>query len=124
VDEQVRVDKWLWAVRVFKTRGLASAAIKKGHVTIGGSTVKPSRNVRIGEIINVKMNPIVRSYKVLDVSGKRMGAKLVPGFMVEVTAQDQIDLLEMQRLQLYKRDRGAGRPTKKERRDLDNLMDW
>ncbi|MCL3778997.1 RNA-binding S4 domain-containing protein [Prolixibacteraceae bacterium JC049] len=124
MDEQVRVDKWLWAVRIFKTRGLASAAIKKGNVTIGGSTVKPSRNVRIGEIVNVKMNPIVRSYKVLDVSGKRMGAKLVPGFMVEVTAQDQIDLLEMQRLQLYKRDRGAGRPTKKERRDLDNLMDW
>lgn len=124
MDEQVRVDKWLWAVRIFKTRGLASAAIKKGHVSIGENTIKPSRNVRVGETINVKMNPIVRSYKVLALSGKRMGAKLVPGFMVEVTAQDQLDLLEMQRLQVYKRDRGAGRPTKKERRELDNLMDW
>lgn len=124
MDEQIRIDKWLWAVRVFKTRGLASEAIKKGNVSINGQNVKPSRSVKIGETIDVRMNPIVRSYKVLALSGKRMGAKLVPDFMKEVTAQSQLDLLEMQRLQYYKRDKGAGRPTKKERRELDNLMDF
>ncbi len=127
MDDSVRVDKYLWAIRVFKTRSVAAEAIKKGRVLIDGLPVKNSRMVKIGMTIDVKFPPITRSFKVLAISGKRMGAKLVPDFMKEVTTEDQIELLELTRLaNAMGRRKGLGRPTKKDRRDLDRLEtdDW
>ena len=92
-SNEVRIDKWLWAVRIFKTRTIASDAIKMGRVTIGGQKVKPSRNVKVGEVIDVKKPPITYSFKVLALAENRMGAKLVPGFMENVTRKEQLDLL-------------------------------
>ncbi|TKG96481.1 RNA-binding S4 domain-containing protein [Puteibacter caeruleilacunae] len=120
----VRIDKWLWAVRLFKTRSIASEACKKGQVMINGMNVKSAREVKEGEIIEVKRPPIIRKYKVKQLAERRMGAKLVPEYMVEVTEQKELDLVELQKnMSWFKRDRGTGRPTKKERRDLDSLMD-
>ncbi|TLX76972.1 RNA-binding S4 domain-containing protein [Labilibacter sediminis] len=127
MDDSVRVDKYLWAIRIFKTRSMAAEAIKKGRVLIDGLPVKNSRLVKVGITIDVKFPPITRSYKVLAISGKRMGAKLVPDFMEEVTTEDQIELLELTRMaNSMGRRKGLGRPTKKERRDLDNMEvdDW
>jgi len=122
MEDAIRVDKYLWAIRVFKTRSVAAEAIKKGRVLIDGMSVKNSRLVKIGLTIDVKFPPITRSFKVLAVSGKRMGAKLVPDFMQEVTAADQIELLELTRMaNSMGRRKGLGRPTKKERRDLDGV---
>ena len=122
MDESVRIDKYLWAIRVFKTRSVAAEAIKKGRVLIDGLPVKNSRMVKIGITIDVKFPPITRSYKVLAISGKRMGAKLVPDFMEEVTTEDQIELLELTRLaNSMGRRKGLGRPTKKDRRDLGEI---
>ena len=118
----VRIDKWLWAVRIFKTRTIASDAIKMGRVTIGGQKVKPSRNVKVGEVIDVKKPPITYSFKVLALAENRMGAKLVPGFMENVTRKEQLDLLEMNRISGFRdRAKGLGRPTKKDRRDIDDF---
>ena len=121
-SNEVRIDKWLWAVRIFKTRTIASDAIKMGRVTIGGQKVKPSRNVKIGEVIDVKKPPITYSFKVLALAENRMGAKLVPGFMENVTRKEQLDLLEMNRISGFRdRAKGLGRPTKKDRRDIDDF---
>ena len=118
-SNEVRIDKWLWAVRIFKTRTIASDAIKMGRVTIGGQKVKPSRNVKVGEVIDVKKPPITYSFKVLALAENRMGAKLVPGFMENVTRKEQLDLLEMNRISGFRdRAKGLGRPTKKDRRDV------
>ncbi len=128
MDDGVRIDKYLWAIRVFKTRSIAAEAIKKGRVIISGQPVKNSRVVKVGMTIDVKFPPITRSFKVLAISGKRMGAKLVPDFMKEVTTDDQIELMELTRMaNAMGRRKGLGRPTKKERRELDKLDevdDW
>lgn len=122
--DEVRIDKWLWAVRIFKTRTVASEACKKGQVLIGNVAVKPSRNIRVGEIIEVKKPPITFSFKVLSLSDKRMGAAKVPGFMENVTPPDQYELMELNRISGFvDRQRGSGRPTKKERRDLEQFID-
>ncbi|MBE6331630.1 MAG: RNA-binding S4 domain-containing protein [Bacteroidales bacterium] len=119
---EVRIDKWLWAVRIFKTRSIAADAIKMGRVTIGGQKVKASRNVKIGEVIDVKKPPITYSFKVLALAENRMGAKMVPGFMENVTRQEQLDLLQMSRISGFiDRAKGLGRPTKKDRRDMDDF---
>ncbi len=119
---EVRIDKWLWAVRIFKTRTIAADAIKMGRVSIGGQKVKASRNVKVGEIIDVKKPPITYSFKVLALSENRMGAKMVPGFMENVTKQEQLDLLQMNRISGFiDRAKGLGRPTKKDRRDMDDF---
>lgn len=119
----VRIDKWLWAVRVFKTRSQATEACKKGRVSIGELPVKASREVHPGEVIKVRVNPITRSYKVLDVAEKRMSAKLIPGFVEDITPQEELDVLEMQKhMNWNSRERGAGRPTKKDRRNLDDFF--
>jgi|SRR5690554_1508334 ribosome-associated heat shock protein Hsp15 len=121
--DEVRIDKWLWAVRIFKTRTAASDACKKGRVMIGNHSVKPSRNIRAGEIIQVRKPPVTYSFKVLALSDKRMGAKLVPQFMENVTPPDQYELLELNKMSGFvDRQRGQGRPTKKERRDIDQLI--
>lgn len=120
--EEVRIDKWLWAVRIFKTRTIAVEACKKGRVMIDNVTVKPSRNIHVGDVIQVRKPPITYSFKVLALSHNRMGAKLVPQFMENVTTPDQYELLELSKISGFvDRQRGTGRPTKKERRDLDQF---
>lgn len=122
---EVRIDKWMWAVRLFKTRSLAADACKKGKVQMSGTNVKASRNVKVGDVIQIKRPPIVYSFKVLALSENRMGAKLVPDFMENVTSVDQLELLEMSRYSAFGvRDRGTGRPTKKDRRDLEVYMEY
>lgn len=122
--DKVRIDKWLWAVRIFKTRSMAAEACKKGKLTIGGVTIKPSREVRLNETIDLRVPPITRSYKVLDISGKRMSAKLAVDFVKDITAQDQLNLLDATKnFGFEKRDRSIGRPTKHDRRMIDKLKD-
>jgi len=121
---EVRIDKWLWAVRLFKTRTLAAEACKKGKVVIQNVQVKPSRNVKVGDVVCIKRNPILFSFKVLALSENRMNAKLVVGFMENVTTPDQLELIELEKLTGQTgRDRGTGRPTKKERRELDDFIE-
>jgi len=122
--EGVRIDKWLFAVRLYKTRSQASEECRKGKVTIGGMNVKPSRELKIGEIIQMRRPPITRSYKILALTENRMAAKLVPEFMLETTPASELAILEVQKnMSVYERERGSGRPTKKERRDLDDFFD-
>lgn len=121
---EVRIDKWLWAVRLFKTRSIAADACKKGKVMMQGSCVKASRNVKVGDVVQIKRPPVVYSFKVLALSENRMGAKLVPEFMENVTSPEQLEILEMSKYSAFgQRDRGTGRPTKKERRDLETYME-
>ena len=122
--DDVRIDKWLWAVRIFKTRTVASDACKKGRVMIDNISVKPSRTVRVGDIVQVRKPPITFLFRVLDLSDKRMNAKLVPQFMENVTPPEQYELLELNKISGFvDRQRGTGRPTKKERRDLEQFTD-
>ncbi|MCQ2229643.1 MAG: RNA-binding S4 domain-containing protein [Bacteroidales bacterium] len=122
--DQVRIDKFLWAVRIFKTRSVAADAIKKGRVMIGGVQIKGSRNVKVGEVIQVKASPAVRSFEIIQLAQNRMGAKLVPDHIKEVTPKDQLELIELQKLAMsMNRRKGLGRPTKKERRDIDEFFD-
>lgn len=121
---EVRIDKWLWAVRLFKTRSLASEACKRSRILINGQLCKSSRSVSIGDEIDVKAPPVCYKYKVLNVAEKRMGAKLVPDFMKDITSEDQKEIIELQKLdKTYRRQKGLGRPTKKERRDIDKLSE-
>ena len=121
---EVRIDKWLWAVRLFKTRTLAAEACKKGKVIIQNVQVKPSRNVKVGDVVCIKRNPILFSFKVIALAENRMNAKLVAGFMENVTTADQLELIEMAKLAGQSgRDRGTGRPTKKERRSLEEFVE-
>lgn len=121
---EVRIDKWLWAVRVFKTRSIATDACKKGKILIQNMQVKPSRVVKVGDVIQVKFNPVIYSFKVLAIAQNRMNAKLVPGFMENVTPPDQLELIELGKIAAKNaRDRGTGRPTKKERRDIDDFFE-
>ena len=121
---EVRIDKWLWAVRLFKTRTLAADACKKGKVIIQNVQVKPSRHVKVGDVVCIKRNPILFSFKVLALSENRMNAKLVSGFMENVTTSDQLELIELAKLAGQTgRDRGTGRPTKKDRREIEDFIE-
>lgn len=123
--ENVRIDKWLWAVRLFKTRSQATEACRKGHVSIGNLPVKPSRMLSTGETVMVRKEQVVRSFKVLALAEKRMSAKLVVDYIEDVTPPEELEILEMQKnMRWISRDRGTGRPTKKERRDLDDFFDF
>ena len=122
--EGTRIDKYLFAVRLYKTRSLASEECRKGKVTIGGMNIKPSRELKIGETIQLRRPPITRSYKVLALTESRMAAKMVPEFLLETTPASELEILEVQKnMSVYNRERGTGRPTKKERRDLDDFFD-
>lgn len=119
---EARIDKWLWAARIYKTRTIAAAACKKGQISINGSQVKPSRMIKEGDIINVKKPPITYSFLVKQTIEKRVGAKLIPDVLENVTPPEQYELLEMNRISGFiDRARGTGRPTKKERRSLDEF---
>ena len=120
---EARIDKWMWAARIFKTRTIAAEACKKGRISINGSQVKPARMVKPGDVVQVRKPPVTYSFKVLQATEKRVGAKLVPEIMDNVTTPDQYELLEMSKISGFvDRARGTGRPTKKERRDLDEFF--
>lgn len=122
--EEIRLDKYLWAVRVFKTRSDAADAIRNNKVTVNGSYAKPSREVKIGDVIAVRKQQVTFSYKVLDRVSSRQPAKNVPAYCLDVTPQEERDKLNVPRETIFVfRERGTGRPTKKERRELDSLMD-
>lgn len=124
MTDVARIDKWLWAARIFKTRSIAADACKNGRVTISGTNVKPSHTIKVGEIINVKKPPITYSFEVLQTIEKRVGAKLIPEVYKNVTDVKQYELLEMSRISGFvDRARGTGRPTKKDRRQLDAFVD-
>ena len=116
--DDIRLDKYLWAVRVFKTRSDAADAIRNNKVTVNGSAAKPSREVKVGDVI------AVRKMRVLDLVSSRQPAKNVPLYCLNITPQEELDKLSIPRETIFVfRDRGTGRPTKKERRELDGLMD-
>lgn len=121
---EARIDKWLWAARIFKTRSLAADACKNGRIQLNGSNVKPSRMVKEGETVSVKKAPVTYSFKVLKAIEQRVGAKLLSDVYENVTDPKQYELLEMSRISGFvDRARGTGRPTKKERRALDAFTD-
>lgn len=124
MNDVARVDKWLWAARLYKTRSLAADACKNSRVTINGVNVKPSHTIKVGEVISVKKSPVVYSFRVLKCIEQRVGAKLLPEVYENVTDPKQYELLEMSRISGFvDRARGTGRPTKKERRALDAFVD-
>ena len=124
MSAQARIDKWLWAVRIYKTRSIAAEACKKGHIMVRDKAVKPSFIVHEGDVVQVKKSPITYSFKVLKCAENRVGAKLVPELMENVTPPEQYEVLEMSRISGFvDRARGTGRPTKKERRSMDEFID-
>ena len=127
MEERVRIDKWLWAVRIFKTRSLAAEECGKGHVTIGDVHVKASRELKGGEAVKVRIAPIERHYLVKKLTDKRMSAQLAVDFVEDVTPPETLALLNAVKAYGFEyRDRGAGRPTKRDRRMIDKLKseDW
>ena len=120
---EARLDKWLWAARIFKTRSIAADACKNGRITMGGVKQKASKMVKEGDVIEVRKPPITYAFKVLKAIQNRVGAKLVPEVLENVTPKEQLELLEMNRISGFVgRARGTGRPTKKERRELDDFI--
>ena len=122
--DAVRIDKWLWAMRIFKTRSDAADACRNNKVLVNDAYTKPSRDVREGDIVTVKKMPVVYSYRVLELVSNRLPAKDVPAHCENITPQSELDKLNIPRQTVFvSRDRGTGRPTKKERREIDTLMD-
>lgn len=118
----IRVDKWLWSVRLFKTRSQASEACRKGKIDIDEQPVKPSRIIKEGDIINLKRPPVVFKYRVKGLIDRRQPAKLVDRFLEDLTAEEEKEKSKHKNLVVFsRRDRGSGRPTKKERRVIDKL---
>lgn len=120
----LRIDKWLWAVRIFKTRSDAADACRTNKVLINDSYCKPSREVKVGDVVKVKRTMITYTYRVLELVGNRQPAKNVPQFAENITPKEELDKLNVPRETIFiSRDRGTGRPTKKERRDIESLME-
>ena len=121
-NSEARIDKWLWAARIFKTRTIAAAACKKGQVSMRGTPLKASRTVKAGDIVEVRKPPVTYSFRILQAIEKRVGAKLIPEILENVTPPEQYELLEMSRISGFVgRAKGTGRPTKKERRSLEEF---
>ncbi len=121
---EVRIDKWLRATRIFKTRTIATDACKLGRVTMGGINVKPSRLIKPGDVISVRKPPVTYTFQVLEVLKNRVGAKLVPNYLKNITSRDQLELLEMVRIDGFvNRRKGLGRPTKKDGRQMQEFAD-
>ena len=122
--DSVRIDKYLWAIRVYKTRSEATDACSGNKVKIGGVNAKPSKAVKIGDILEIRKGPVLLSYKVLALTENRMGAPLVPQYAENLTPESELQKMHAPRETIVlQRDRGTGRPTKKDRRQLDGLMD-
>jgi len=121
-EGDLRIDKWLWAVRIFKTRSMASNACKKGRVLIDDQQVKPSHSVRVGSIVTVKKRPVFYKYRVLGLLAKRQSAKIASEYLEDITPEKEMQKLQVQKQVIQEhRPRGEGRPTKKERRELDKF---
>ena len=121
---EVRIDKYLWSIRVFKTRSEATDACKGGKVRVNGNDIKPSRDVKVGDVIVVRKGAVTYTYKVLALIDKRQGAALVPNYAENLTPREELDKLRAPVETFFlKRDRGAGRPTKKDRRQMEALWD-
>ena len=120
---EVRVDKYLWAMRIYKTRSIATDACKCGRVKMNGVEVKPSRTFHIGDVFSVRKGPITYTYRILQLSENRLGAKMIPNYMEDITPKEQLEILELARFAAQSgRDRGTGRPTKKDRREIELFM--
>jgi ribosome-associated heat shock protein Hsp15 len=118
----LRIDKYLWSVRIFKTRTEAADACKHGKVAVGEHTVKPSYDAKIGDIIVVRKSPVHYQYKVIAMPASRVGAKLVANFVEDITPQEELDKLNANNIVVFaERDRGAGRPTKRDRRKMEEV---
>ena len=123
MNNEARIDKWLWAARIFKTRTIAAAACKKGQVSMNGTTLKASRTIKAGDVVDVRKPPITYSFRVLQPIERRVGAKLIPEILENVTTADQYELLEMNKISGFiGRAKGTGRPTKKDRRNLEDFQ--
>lgn len=119
MPQDERIDKWLWAMRVFKTRTIATDACKKGRVMMGGVAVKPSRAIKVGDVIDVRKPPITYTFRVKALAPNRLGAKLVPEYLENITSPEQYELLEMTRISGFvDRRKGLGRPTKRDSREM------
>lgn len=126
MKDEVRIDKWLWAMRIFKTRTIATEACRKGRVTVGDSDtpIKPSRMLRVGEVVNVRKPPVTYSFRVKALTENRLGAKLVPDYLENITPQSQLDLLDVVKISGFiDRRKGLGRPTKREGRELNRFRE-
>ncbi len=122
MSNEARIDKWLWAARIYKTRSMAAEACKNGRVTMQGQRLKPSHAVKEGNIIEVRKPPITYRFRIKQPIEHRVGAKLLPEILENITPPEQYELLEMSRISGFiDRAKGTGRPTKKERRDLDQF---
>ncbi len=120
----MRIDKWLWAVRVYKTRSDAADACRTNRVSVNGAWAKASREVQKGDVVGVRKGAVTFTYRVLDDIGSRVGAKDVDRYAENITPQEELDKLLVPRETVFiSRDRGTGRPTKKERREIDGLME-
>jgi ribosome-associated heat shock protein Hsp15 len=125
MDKNIRIDKWLWAVRLFKTRSLASEACRSGKVKSTGRVIKPSHDLKAGEVITIAFPPIVKTVKVIEVITNRVSAKLVPCFMEDMTPETEYQKLKKGNQENFEfRDRGIGRPTKRERREIEYLKSY
>ena len=121
---EVRIDKYLWAVRLFKTRSDAAEAVRNNRVTINGSYAKPSREVKVGDTIAIRRPLATLSYRVKELVSNRQPAKSVADYIIDCTPQSELDKLNVPRQTIFVfRERGTGRPTKKERRDIEQMMD-
>lgn len=122
MEDDVRIDKWLWAVRIFKTRSMASNACKKGRILIDDQQVKPSRHVKIGEVVTVKKKPVFYKYRVTGLIEKRQSATIARENLEDITPEKEMKKLDVQKQVVHEhRPKGQGRPTKKERRLLDRF---
>lgn len=119
-----RIDKWLWAVRIFKTRTIATEACKKGRVMVNDTAVKPSRVIKVDDIIKVRKPPVTYSFRVKALTANRLGAKLVPDYMENITPKSELDLLDVVKINGFiDRRKGLGRPTKREGRELSRFKE-
>ena len=122
MSNEARIDKWLWAARIYKTRSMAAEACKNGRVTLQGRRLKPSHAVKEGDIVEVRKPPVTYRFRIKQTIEHRVGAKLLPEILENITPPEQYELLEMSRISGFiDRAKGTGRPTKKERRDLDQF---
>ncbi|MDR0971741.1 MAG: RNA-binding S4 domain-containing protein [Bacteroidales bacterium] len=121
---EVRIDKFLWAVRIYKTRALATEACRLGKVKVNGSVVKASKNVLVGEKIEININPLHKQIEVIELLNNRVSAKMVSLYITDLTSKEEYNRVEtIQKFAFEKRDHGEGRPTKKERRDISSFKD-
>jgi ribosome-associated heat shock protein Hsp15 len=119
----LRIDKWLWAVRIYKTRSEATEACRNGRIAVGGAVAKPSKEVKVGDVVTVRKNPVTYTIRVLELVQNRQPARNVPLYAENITPEEELMKLDRTRFAFGQRDRGTGRPTKKERREVDDLMD-